>query len=29
VIARILLILERRIAASPGESDFMFGHNLK
>src|ERR1039458_2080405 len=26
VIARILLILERRIAALPGESDFMFGH---
>jgi hypothetical protein len=26
VIARILLILERCIAALPGESDFMFGH---
>jgi hypothetical protein len=26
VIARILLVLERRIAALPSESHFVFGH---
>jgi len=27
VIAWILLVIERRIAALPGESDFVFGHS--
>jgi len=29
VIARIFLILERRVAAFPGESNFMFGHAFR
>src|ERR1700745_1578245 len=29
VIPRIFLILERRVAAFPGESNFMFGHGFK
>src|SRR4029453_9002415 len=29
VIARIFLILERRVAAFPSESNFMFGHAFK
>ena len=29
VIARIFLIVERRIAALPGESDFVFGHSIR
>src|SRR5437762_1530574 len=29
VIARILLVIERRIAAFPGESHFVFGHDSR